>query len=481
MSDSSTALLWFRRDLRLHDNPALVNALQAFDQVLPVYIHAPDEEAPWQPGAASNWWLHNSLLALQSSLQKHHADLLIMQGDSLSVIQQLVDEYDIRGVFWNRLYEPASIKRDSLIKQTLKQAGILCHSFQANLINEPHSVLNGSGKPYRVFSAYWRSCESSLEQSGEPLAAPEAIVTPDMSAKDVSVEALQLMPKINWYQGMAEFWNPGEQGALQELHRFLQMTIDGYKEDRDIPSVNGTSKLSPHLHFGEISPRQIVWSTNIHAPATAKLEEHRYRFFAELGWREFAHYVLYHFPDTQNHSLDSRFDTDGWVDASQLAVEIERWQRGMTGIPIVDAGMRELWHTGWMHNRVRMIVASLLCKNLGVHWLEGARWFWDTLVDADLAANSMGWQWTAGCGVDAAPYFRVFSPSRQTERFDAEGEYIRRWVPELKKATNKQLINGTDLQQFGDYPKPLVDLSESRKQALSRWDQIKQAMPAKSA
>ena len=480
MADSSTALVWFRRDLRLTDNPALSHALKSYDRVLPVYIHAPDEEKPWQPGAASQWWLHHSLLALQKDLGKLDAQLLIMQGNSLDIIQALIKDYDVSGVFWNRLYEPALIERDSQIKTSLRQS-VECQSFAANLLNEPPNVLNGSGKPYRVFSAYWRNCQSSLHELGQPLPRPKQITLPKLKAKGLTVEQLGLMPTINWYQGLDQMWTPGEQGAQAELKRFLSQTIDGYKEDRDIPAVNGTSKLSPHLHFGEISPRQIIWSTNIHVQPSAKLEPHRYRFFAELGWREFAHYVLYHFPQTQLHSLDARFDSEGWVDSSLLTEEIQRWQRGMTGIPLVDAGMRELWHTGWMHNRVRMIVASLLCKNLGVHWLEGARWFWDTLVDADLAANSMGWQWTAGCGVDAAPYFRVFSPSRQTERFDAEGQYIRRWVPELAKASNKQLINGTNLQQFGGYPKPLLDLSDTRKQALSRWDQIKQAVSEKTA
>ncbi len=475
MSEKSTALVWFRRDLRLQDNPALTYAIENYEQILPVFIHAPHEEQPWQPGAASNWWLHHSLLALQKQLQSSGASLTILQADSLVGLRQLIDQYDVSGVFWNRLYEPALIERDTQIKQSLRQLGLDCQSFAANLLNEPHTIANGSGKPYRVFSAYWRSCEKTLDQLEPPLPAPRAIKSVAVNDQGVSVDELGLLPAINWYQGFEKRWQPGEAGAWRQFERFLQAGLADYQEARDLPVESGTSLLSAHLHFGEISPRQIIWSTNIKAPSSTQLEPHRYRFFAELGWREFGHYLLYHFPNSQECSLDQRFDAGGWVESSSIEAEIERWQRGQTGIPLVDAGMRELWHTGWMHNRVRMIVASLLSKNLGAHWLVGARWFWDTLVDADLASNSMGWQWTAGCGVDAAPYFRVFSPQRQTERFDKACEYIKQWVPELANVDNKAIINIQHLHERADYPEPMLDLSASRKAALQRWDIIKNA------
>ncbi len=474
MSGESTALVWFRRDLRLQDNPALINAIKACDRVVLLYIHAPQEEAPWKPGAASNWWLHHSLSSLMQAIARKGGRLILEQGESLQVIRKYIRQFDISDVYWNRLYEPAIIARDSIIKQQLKNDGVQCHSYNAALLNEPHTVCNKGGQPYRVFSAYWRNCEASLHQLSPPLAEPGKLSALQAEETGLGLYRLGLMPKINWYSGLEQQWSPGEAGALKGLQDFIDGAIINYKIDRDIPGVAGTSRLSAALHFGEISPRQILWVVDARMPYEEVFASHRKHFFAEIGWREFSHYLLYHFPESAFISLDARFDMAGWLSSDDLAEELERWKQGITGIPIVDAGMRELWHTGWMHNRVRMIVASVLTKNIGLHWLEGARWFWDTLIDADLAANTMGWQWTAGCGVDAAPYFRVFSPVRQTERFDPHGEYIRRWVPELRTATDKQLREGiVQGKMLECYPPPMLDLSLTRRNSLSRWENIK--------
>jgi len=451
-------IVWFRRDLRLADNPALSAATDQGGTFFPVYIHAPEEEAPWSPGSASNWWLQHSLASLDASLQRFGARLNIYAGPTEQRLLHLVAQQRVSKVYWNRLYDPATIRRDAELKQRLEARGVECRSFNAMLLNEPWRVLNGKQRPYRVFSAYWRACSVDLYQAQPPLSTPKDLPAVVSDATAVSLKQLRLLPVTPWYRGFEPLWEPGEEGAAKRLEIALEEALPGYATGRDMPGINGTSRLSPHLHFGEISPRQILWALLNRFGQTAGIENHLQRFIAELGWREFAHYLLYHFPRTANQSLDRRFDHLGWLRGSAAEPLLHPWQRGQTGIPIVDAGMRELWHTGWMHNRVRMIVASLLSKNMGVHWLEGARWFWDTLVDADLANNTLGWQWTAGCGADAAPYFRIFSPDRQAERFDPDGVYIKRWVPELASSA---------------YPAPVLDIAASRKLALERWQQIR--------
>ncbi len=469
----STAIVWFRRDLRLHDNPALSAAIATCDQVIPVYIHAPEEEAPWSPGGASNWWLNHSLQRLSDSIERLNGNLVVAKGGSQATLERLIKIYKVTHVYWNRLYEPSVTRRDSSIKKSLKEHGIKCASFNASLLTEPWQILTAQATPYKVFSAYWRTARPELRNAQIPLPViSELSNTHD--AETLLVEDLGLRPAVNWYGGLEQTWTPGEEGALRNLDRFLDEALRGYDKHRDFPAKAGTSRLSPHLHFGEISPRQILWPLVELADQSAGVEKDLERFVAELGWREFAHYVLYHFPETQTQPLDRRFESMDWRDDDTVDERLERWKKGQTGIPIIDAGMRELWHTGWMHNRVRMIVASLLTKNLGVHWLVGARWFWDTLVDANLANNTMGWQWTAGCGVDAAPYFRVFNPILQAARFDPDGSYIRKWVPELAGRDDKTVFNGvfSNPQSMG-YPVPMVDIKQSRAQALSRWEMIK--------
>jgi len=475
----NTAIVWFRRDLRIADNPALMAAIDSHENVIPLYIHSPDEEVPWSPGAASNWWLNNSLAQLDADLRSLGSRLFIASQKSLDCLMQYIADYRVKAVYWNRLYEPSQIERDIQIKSRLKDSGVECQSCSANLLNEPHTVKTAGGRAYKVFSAYWRQCQPKINEVTQPLSKPVKINTPKPVDSLLSIDALQLMPSKPWYSGFCEYWQPGEAGAHEKLDFFLQQGLHGYNKDRNVPDIKGTSRLSPHLHFGEISPRQIIWQTLTHQTDKNAPQSDLEHFFSELGWREFAYYLMYHFPHTTNESLDRRFDLAGWQDSLENQQLLKRWQTGTTGIPIVDAGMRELWKTGWMHNRVRMIVASILTKNLGIHWLEGARWFWDTLVDADLACNSLGWQWTAGCGVDAAPYFRIFSPARQTEKFDPQGKYIKKFVPELSSADPRLLISGNALaDQISAYPAAMIDISASRKHALAHWHSIKSAEKA---
>ena len=472
----STAILWLRRDLRLADNPALHAALAGHARVLPVYIHAPEEEAPWQPGAASRWWLHHSLSAFDESLRSCGARLHMVRGPSLQALQRLIESCGAVAVYWNRLYEPAALARDRHIKQSLRARGIAAHSCNAALLFEPWQLATGEGSPYRVFTPFWRGALTRLDKV-DCTPAAQRIHMPAVPA-GVTLASLRLLPSVRWDRGMAAHWQPGEHGAHVLLQQFIEQALSGYKAQRDYPAVTGTSRLSSHLHFGEIGPRQILAALRervggYRGCAAASCIE---PYVRELGWREFSHHLLYHFPHTATRNLNARFDAFTWADGAIHGEALARWQQGRSGIPIVDAGMRELWHSGWMHNRVRMIVASLLTKNLRLHWLHGARWFWDTLVDADLANNTQGWQWSAGTGADAAPYFRIFSPVAQSMKFDAAGDYIRRWLPELAAVPAPLLFqpwrDAALLQRTG-YPQPLVDLNASRAQALVAYQQLR--------
>jgi len=474
MKQDELAIVWFRNDLRITDNPALSAALKQYQKVLPVYIHAPDEHTPWEPGAASNWWLHHSLDSLSQSLNNIGSYLLLEKGNSLATLQALINKTGAKAIFWNRMYEPALIKRDSNIKKLLQVAGIDCRSFNGHLLTEPHNILNNAGSAFKVFSAYWRKTSGQIDSTAEIIPAPKAINSPGLAEHSTSLHQLGLLPEKNWYQGFYDHWQPGEAGARKKMIDLVEQTLCAYKINHDIPSTPGTSRLSPHLHFGEVSAREVFSVCQQSAPILQFPIADMEKFITELGWREFGYYLMYHFPDSTSQSLDQRFDLYGWLDDSKQTELLEQWKHGKTGIPIVDAGMRELWQTGWMHNRVRMITASILTKNMGFHWMIGARWFWDTLVDADLAANTLGWQWTAGCGVDAAPYFRIFSPARQTERFDPDGKYIKRWLPELQHADKHILTQGLpEATTKFDYPVPVIDLAASRQAALMRWDSIK--------
>lgn len=465
----------FRRDLRLADNSALSAACAAHDRVLPVFIDETFAQEPaWPVGAASRWWLHHSLAALDKGLHKHHARLHVARGEALEVLQRLIEQSGARAVYWNRLYEPEAIARDTRIKKKLRERGAEVSSFNASLWCEPWQIATQQGDPYRVFTPFWRNVRARLTPE-KPLQEPRLR---DWQAlpESLPLSALNLLPGVAWDSGMSETWQPGERGAQEWLEIFADDALGDYAQARDLPARHGTSRLSPHLHFGEISPRQI--HAELHrrhqaAPASRRPDIEPY--LRELGWREFAYHLLYHFPTTPDTHFNPRFDRFEWAPADQVL--LQRWQQGRTGIPLVDAGMRELWHTGWMHNRVRMIVASFLTKNLRQHWRHGARWFWDTLVDADLANNTLGWQWVAGCGADAAPYFRVFNPLTQARKFDPQAQYLKTWLPELAALSAQQLHDplkhAQAIQQTG-YPAPMVDLGRSRQDALAAFGELRQ-------
>ena len=440
-------IVWFRNDLRLDDNPALV-AAAARGPIVPLFVWAPDEEQPWEPGAASRWWLHHALEKLAAAFAKAGAPLVIRRGPSLAALQAVAKECGATHVVWNRRYEPAVIARDTSIKKALAAAGLTVESFNGSLLFEPMHVATKEGKPYQVFTPFWRALLAK-EEPPEPVAAPRRPRSVERSPRGESLESLGLLPAIDWAATMRRTWTPGEAGAGKRLETFLGRMLDGYATGRDRPDRDGTSCLSPHLHFGELSPRR-VWHAVREAaggrPAARITSGGAEAYLRELGWREFANHLLYHFPHTSDAPLRADYKRFPWANDP---VGLRAWQRGRTGFPIVDAGMRQLWDTGWMHNRVRMIVASFLVKDLRVSWLEGAKWFWDTLVDADLAANTLGWQWAAGCGADAAPYFRIFNPTSQQEKFDPDGSYVKRWV-----------------DMDAGYPEPIVDHAEARKRAL---------------
>ena len=474
-----TTIVWFRRDLRLTDNPVLTAAAKR-GRVIPVFIHAPDEEGEWAPGGAQRWWLHHSLKALAGDLESRGSRLILRRGSSRAVLESLIRETGADAVFWNRRYEPAVRERDRAVAQALSGSGIEIGHSKAALLWEPGEIETGSGTPYRVFTPFWKACLRAT-QPGPPLPPPETLESPAQWPGSDKLDAWSLRPKIPWDGGLAATWEPGEAGAHARLERFLEGPLGDYDTGRDLPAEEGVSRISPHLHFGEISARSI-WAEVAACRGDPVLARGAESYLRELGWREFAHHVLYHYPETVTRPMNPRFTDFPWREDG--AGDLAAWCKGRTGIPIVDAAMRQLYETGWMHNRARMIVASLLVKNLNVHWLEGARWFWDTLVDADLASNTMGWQWSAGCGADAAPYFRIFNPVRQGERFDPDGAYVKRYVPELNDLPPKLIhqpwkLSERDRRSFGftpgeTYPGPIVDLSDSRTAALAMYKSLRE-------
>lgn len=469
---ASLSILWFRQDLRLNDNPALFAAM-AEGPVLPVYILDDGEDSP--PGAASSWWLHHSLLKLNQSLQ---AKLWVFRGDPAEILPRLLAEVGATRVHWNRCYEPGRIDRDRQLKQTLGESEIRVDSHNGSLLWEPWENLKQDGTPYKVFTPFYKyAIANNAPLAPRPL-PDRAPVLADCPQETDRIERLGLMPEINWYEQIAATWTPGEEGARQRLQEFVDGGLASYREGRDYPAKRSVSRLSPHLHFGEISPREAVHAVQLGGEVDA-IEEQAEHFIREIAWREFSYYSLYHFPTLTAQNMKSQFDRFPWLKDEE---SLRRWQRGETGYPLVDAGMRELWQTGYMHNRVRMIVGSFLVKNLMIHWREGARWFWDCLVDADLANNSCSWQWVAGSGADASPYFRIFNPVTQSRKFDTDGSYIRRWVPELSALSDKALHDPSaaseeELRDAGvvlgeHYPKAMVDLKESRARALDAYKSL---------
>lgn len=499
MIDSPRSIVLFRRDLRLSDNNALFSASE-YGEVLPIYIHEqPDEtqhiDKNWPIGGASKWWLHHSLKHLNEQLQRVKQSLTIFQTSqskigtapsTQSVLVDLCENNDCQRIFWNRRYEPHHIEQDKALKIYLKEHGIEVHSFNNNLLSEPWQQFTKQDTAYKVFTPYWRHCRNRFELE---LPVPAPLPQPNFQESTiewniescVSLDELTLLPRNpDWSKTINEQWFPGEEHAQQKWAKFQESAINHYDHARDIPSIQGTSQLSPHFAFGEISVRQI-WHDSIQLQIHNQTSiDDLNRYLSEIGWREFSYYQLFHFPELPKRNFNPRFDTFHWnSDHTQL----NAWQQGKTGYPLVDAGMRELWHTGYMHNRVRMVVASFLCKDLLIHWQEGAKWFWDTLLDADLASNSAGWQWCAGCGADAAPFFRIFNPTTQSEKFDNTGIYIRKWVPELSKLPDKlihkpweapiDILRVAGITLGKTYPLPIVEHKTARLEALDRYKDLK--------
>ncbi|MFQ3229643.1 MAG: deoxyribodipyrimidine photo-lyase [Reinekea sp.] len=461
--------------MRLNDNPALAHAAQ-LGTVLPVYIFDTNCPEHFKMGSASKWWLHHSLEALNDSLSEQ---LHCVSGVASEVLFNIVQQHNIKHVVWNRCYEPWQIKRDTELKKLLQAAGVKVQSFNSHLLWEPWQVLKKDKTPYKVFTPYYRRGCLSTAGPRMPIAAPKKIDIVYDSGLDDGVDSLDLLPAIPWFETMEQMWTPGEQGAAQRLSEFLPEGVKNYKNQRDFPALQATSQLSPHLHFGEISPNQI-WHAAIASLHGNTEDAGLDGYLTELGWREFSYYLLFHFPHIAQENFSPNFEHFPWRTDTKA---LRAWQQGQTGIPIVDAGMRELWQTGTLHNRVRMVVASFLVKNLLIDWREGERWFWDCLVDADLAANSASWQWVAGTGADAAPYFRIFNPVTQGQRFDANGEYVKRYCPELSKIPAKYIHNPWEapnniLEYAGvklgeNYPEPMVDLKATRQRALEALAQSK--------
>ncbi len=465
---TKVTIVWLRQDLRLEDNPALYEACSNGAVIL-LYIY-PKEQGEWGVGSASKWWLHHSLLALQKQLIQCGTDLVVRQGDPIKVLKALIKQTGAAAVYWNRRVEPESIAADKKITSVLKDSGIDVQTFNGSLLYEPWKILNRTGNPFQVFTPFWKQCLATSLPT-KPFPKPKKIQCVPCSSENVY--SLKLLPKIHWDSEFSSEWVPGEVAAKKRLNTFLTSAVSLYKDQRDFPAIDGVSMLSPHLHFGELSPR-MIWAEVV--KHFGEMNEGTECFLRQLGWREFAHHLLFHFPKTPTEPLRQEFMKFPWKNDDR---KLHAWQKGITGYPIVDAGMRQLWRTGWMHNRVRMIVGSFLVKDLMISWTEGARWFWDTLLDADLANNTLGWQWIGGCGADAAPYFRVFNPMLQGEKFDAEGDYIRKWVPELENVPSRWIhapweAPPIELKMAGvvlgkDYPYPIVDHQKARVQALNAF------------
>ena len=466
---------WFRQDLRLSDNPALSAAIESGD-ILPIYILDDINSSDNKMGEASRWWLHHSLSSLNKKLG---GKISFYSGDPKNVFSTLSEQYDVKSIYWNRCYEPWRIKRDKDLKKDLEGKNIHIETHNGSLLWEPWTVLKNDGTPYRVFSPYYkRGCLEALAPR-EPIQEPSLSNIIPNSFDSSSLDDLDLLPNVGWYKEMENLWIPGEDGAKDKLHLFLDNGLLGYKEGRNFPSRKNVSQLSPHMHFGEVSPNQVWYGAQL-KEGEKGIDKDLTHFLSELGWREFSYNLLYHFPSLPKENLQKKFDNFPWEANEHY---LDRWKKGLTGFPIVDAGMRELWQTGYMHNRVRMIVGSFLVKNLLIHWHEGEKWFWDCLIDADLASNSASWQWVAGSGADAAPYFRIFNPIAQGIRFDPDGEYTKKYLPELKNIPNKYLYNPWEAPQdilaeanieLGkDYPQPIVDLKQSREKALDAFSVIR--------
>ncbi len=483
--NGKTTLLWYRNDLRVQDNQALDWATRNSGRLIPFFIFHEHTDAL---GGASKWWLHHAIGSLAKSLRAAGSQLSLFKGRPLDVITSLCDAYEITAIVWNREYEPFTIARDTQIKAYLEKRGIAVHAFPGNVLKEPWRETKKDGTPYRVFTPFWKSLKPELEIS-KPLPAPSGFPpfpspVPGVGGGEISLDSAGLLPRVSWDDQLYTQWpEVSEDGVHRRLHDLIKAkTYVHYEEQRNFPAVEGTTFLSPFLRWGLITPQRLWWELERVAEAKSECVEPLLR---QLGWRDFAHALLFHFPHSITEPLNKSFEAFAWREAEEgeALSHLKAWQRGITGYPIVDAGMRQLWATGWMHNRVRMIVGSFLVKHLLIHWRHGFEWFWETLVDADLANNTMGWQWIAGCGADAAPYFRIFNPMTQGEKFDPDGAYVSRWVPELKNLSTKYIhrpweapdavLRSAGVTLGKEYPWPVVSHEEGRKRALRTYEMMR--------
>lgn len=472
---TSSVLLWFRQDLRLSDHRALLAALATGKVVIPVYILDDRTPGMWRPGEASHWWLHHSLQALAQDLENLGSRLILKRGPVTQVLAALIKETGADAVYATRSYEPWARE----LEQHLALGCTSFKRFAGSLLFEPEVARTKTGGPFRVFTPFYKAC-LSLEPPKPPLPRPERLASPSAWPESDDLDDWELLPQKNWGRGLEARWLPGEVGAKTRLLSFLDEAMSGYGQDRDRPDKPGTSRLSPHLHFGEVSPHQCWQAVEDHLAAGGHGANGGRSFQRELLWREFSYHLLFHWPDLPVKAFRPAFQAFPW---NEDALALRAWQQGLTGYPVVDAGMRELWQTGWMHNRVRMIAASFLIKHLLIPWQAGEAWFWDTLVDADLASNAASWQWVAGSGADAAPYFRIFNPILQGKKFDPNGDYVRRYVPELAKLGNDHLhapweapdhvLRDAGIVLDDTYPAPLVDHATARKRALAAYQTIR--------
>ncbi|MDX1484860.1 MAG: deoxyribodipyrimidine photo-lyase [Alphaproteobacteria bacterium] len=473
-------IFWFRQDLRLEDNPALRAAAKTGRPLVAIYILDEGTAGAWPMGGASRWWLHRSLAALRDDLQGRGVGLVLRRGDGAEILPALATELGARGVYFTRAYEPAAAAKENSVAEKLSESGVEAHRFGGALLFEPDAITTKAGEPFKVFTPFYKACLA--ETVPQPVRGVPELHPCDARPGGDSLEDWGLLPTApDWSGGLRESWTPGEAGAKDRLETFLMDALETYPEGRDRPGDQATSRLSPHLHFGEISPRALWHRVDMQAKAREpSLAGAASAYLRELVWREFSYHLLFHFPDLPEAPFRPQFADFPWLnDRDALAA----WQRGRTGYPLVDAGMRELWHRGWMHNRVRMVTASFLVKHLLIPWQEGERWFWDTLVDADLANNAASWQWVAGCGADAAPYFRIFNPVLQGQKFDPDGRYVRDWVPELAALPDKfihcpweapaDLLRENGIRLGHDYPEPIVEHAFARARALEKLNEIR--------
>ena len=472
---TAAVIVWFRKDLRLSDNLALLAAVEHGGPVIPVYVR---EESSGPLGGAQEWWLHHSLAALSSSLEKASSRLVLASGDAEKILRDLISETGADTVLWNRRYDPAGMATDKALKQKLLDDGLTVRSFSGQLLHEPSRLQTKSGGPYRVYTPFWRALEGG-EEPHAPVDAPKSLKAPEVWPKSEKLADWKLLPtRPDWAKDFSDIWAPGENGAKEKLDDFIDGALTGYEEGRDFPAKPATSLLSPHLAAGEISPAAVWHATKGLSRHIASNDISRFR--KELVWREFCYHLLFHFPELDEKNWNDSFDAFPWRDDEK---SFKAWTRGMTGYPIVDAGMRQLWQHGIMHNRVRMIVASFLIKHLLIDWRKGEKWFRDTLVDADPASNAANWQWVAGSGADASPFFRIFNPILQGEKFDGDGEYVRRFLPELEKLERKYIhkpfeapkdvLKKAGVELGKTYPLPIVDHGKARERALAAYAAVK--------